>query len=246
MRRTTFFVAVVAAVLGAKVACADSLGTVDLQLASTPSNSPYSYTMYWNSGSYSGRAGPYQANLSNSNPASLIGGLPATIGLYCMELNENISVGPTYTYDVRPADEAPVPGTANVPAMGADRAKVLAYWYKSYADSVVDRATEIAFQLGVWEIVHERKAGDASLTTYYSLSDGTAYATGATVVAIANQWFTDLTIAGKANALYALTYDGRQDFLIDSGRPEFPGPSALVGLMGMGLIGLVARRRRCR
>ncbi|MCW5766370.1 MAG: hypothetical protein KIT68_10395 [Phycisphaeraceae bacterium] len=149
---------------------------------------------------------------------------------FCIELQQNVSNGGNYTYDVTAVALAPVPASPFAP-MGAARADALArLWNAYYTNSGIDNTNAAAFQLCVWEIVFND-------TMSFDLGTGQFQATGnATTIALANAW---LVTAMDSNApmasIYALTSETNQDMLVPT-----PGAAALAGL------GTLAAMRRKR
>ena len=110
--------------------------------------------------------------------------------------------------------------------------------WAEYRDDVVSGVTAAAFQLAVWELAYD---GDTDLT------DGDFRAAGAagSAAATAQGWLSSLAnLTKKAPNLFVLQdnqggYD-RQDLLIQT-----PIPGTL-GLVGLGLLGLGALRRKAK
>jgi hypothetical protein len=110
--------------------------------------------------------------------------------------------------------------------------------WAEYRDDVVSGVTAAAFQLAVWELAYD---GDTDLT------DGEFRAAGAagSAAATAQGWLSSLAnLTKKAPNLFVLQdnqggYD-RQDLLIQT-----PIPGTL-GLVGLGLLGLGALRRKVK
>ncbi len=161
---------------------------------------------------------------------------------FCVQLEEYVSGGNTYTYDVRDVAEVPdvEPG-----AMGAFRAGLIEDLYARNYASIASAEDAAAFQVAIWEIVHERgdtTAGGLTLGNL-GLSDGTArfnVNAGSNVVTLASGLLAGLgggteTYLGFGGLL-GLSNEQYQDQLI-----VVPGPGALAGI-----IGVAAMRRRRR
>jgi hypothetical protein len=100
-----------------------------------------------------------------------------------------------------------------------------------------------AFQLAVWEIVNENAPGGYDLTTGNFMA-----AAGGNAVAIAQGWLSNLPTVSHYNVdIWSIQDNGAsgwgpQDVAVFSPAPE-PETYALM-LAGLGLMGLVARRRK--
>ncbi|MDC0429476.1 hypothetical protein OAL71_02750 [Phycisphaerales bacterium] len=160
---------------------------------------------------------------------------------FCVQLEEYVSGGSTYIYDV--VDVAEVPD-ADPGAMGAFRASLIEDLYaRNYAD--IDTAVEAAaFQMSIWEIVHEVGTnGNDLVFSDLDLGSGMArFSTNANdVLGIASGFLSGLGEGSGAYLAYGglrgLTNEQYQDQLI-----VVPGPAGLVAIAGFGL----TRRRRRR
>lgn len=156
---------------------------------------------------------------------------------FCIELNQNISTGNSYTYNVINLADAPNPGlpVPGVNGMGAAKASDIKKLWAAYRSSVVGATTAAAFQVAVWEIVYET-------TSTYSVSNGSGnfYLTNAAgVVAQANTWLSSLgSLTAEAN-LAALSNDDYQDQVVAVPLP--PAVLAGMGLMTVMGVGYVRR-----
>ena len=182
---------------------------------------------------------------SNATTRSTTAGVMNWVGGYetfCVQLEEYVSGGNQYIYDVRDVADVPdlEPG-----AMGAFRAGLIEDLYaRNYAsiDSAEDAA---AFQVAIWEIVHERgdtTAGGLTLGNL-GLSTGTArfnVGAGSDVVSLASGLLAGLGGGSETylgfGGLRGLSNEQYQDQLI-----VVPGPGAIAGM-----IGVAAMRRRRR
>lgn len=165
---------------------------------------------------------------------------------FCVQLEEYVSGGNQYTYDVLDVAEVP---DAEPGAMGSYRASLIEDLYaRNYAsiDSAEDAA---AFQVAIWEIVHERggntagelMVGELGLSTGTSqfrngngaIDGGVFDLAGSLLAGLGGGTETFLGFGG----LRGLSNEQFQDQLI-----VVPGPGALAGIIGVAAI----RRRRRR
>lgn len=147
---------------------------------------------------------------------------------YCIQLTQSITWGETYDFETRAPELSPLPGQG----MGAARADLLAELYgRFYLPGTTSRDEAAAFQLAVWEIVHD---------------DGTDLTSGLIQVedtgiwfAMAQSWLASLDGQGPRSQLLAMTHLDKQDHII-----LIPSAPAL-GLLAMsGLFAGATRRRR--
>lgn len=160
---------------------------------------------------------------------------------FCIQLEEYISGGQQVTYNV--LDVADVPD-AEPGAMGTFRAGLIEDLYARNYASIASDEDAAAFQVAIWEIVHERGDTFNPLTLGdLGLSTGTARFTSVNgnVLTLAGDLLAGL--GGAYNdefltfsSLRGLSNETRQDQLI-----VVPGPGALAGI-----IGVAAMRRRRR
>jgi hypothetical protein len=242
-------------------------------------------------------AGPYRFELRNPSPVDtygvmnsrnggaitpIVGSNPPTVvrDLFCYQLTQTTS-GSFLTYEINLPEVGPNPDSPFAP-IGAAKGELLARLYGRFHDTATGMSDSIvlaasgmqvlktAFQLAVWEIVHETTtvtAATAWNSALYNVASGanagSFYVTLGQSLAIdqaiaqANVWLAGLKHAGaRADGLYALLTpnelgdgSGNQDYLIWTGGEgfgeEIPAPGALVGLIGLvGCIGFQAARRR--
>ena len=155
-----------------------------------------------------------------------------TVYSVCVDLFQYVAPG-SHTYDVRPTDEAPQPGSG----MGVAKATLLAeLWGRYFSTAVTSGQKAEAFSAAVWEIVNE---SDALL----SVSVGTGfYCTGLAtgMDTLANGWLASLDGTGPMADLRAWTSPSYQDFVVQI--PE-PASAALITLGGLAAL---VRRRTAR
>lgn len=169
----------------------------------------------------------YSAGLNNltgavSNPADLRGAFTA----FCIDINQSISNGSTYTnFNTAALQDAPIPTSP----MGASKAdKIAQLWFNER--SILSSADSYAaFQVAIWEIVND---------TGLSLTGGTFRAASGTVRTLAQGYLNKIDGTGGRTALYAISSPTKQDFVV----PTIPAPGAAgLGLLGLGM---AARRNR--
>lgn len=165
---------------------------------------------------------------------------------FCVQLEEYVSGDNPVAYDVLDVAEVP---DAEPGAMGSFRAGLIEDLYaRNYAD--IDSSAEAAaFQIAIWEIVHERGddtavglvVGDLGLSTGTSrfrngngtIDGGVFDLAGSLLAGLGGGTETFLGFGG----LRGLSNEQFQDQLI-----VVPGPGALAGIIGVAAI----RRRRRR
>ena len=165
---------------------------------------------------------------------------------FCIQLEEYISGGQTVSYDVRDVAEVP---DAEPGAMGLYRAGLIEDLYARNYVNIDSSEEAAAFQIAIWEIVHERgdntagglMVADLGLSTGTSRfrngdgsADGGAFdLAGQLLAGLGGGTETFLGFGG----LRGLSNEQFQDQLI-----VVPGPGALAGIIGVAAI----RRRRRR
>lgn len=180
------------------------------------------------------RAGVFNFLRSASNPGTLPGFAPTFQG-FCIDLTESVSNGHSYSWNTYSLANAP---TSDAGAMGATRAarlgRLFASQYNGLATAANQSQAYAAFQIAVWEIVH-----DSGL----DLDHGNFKVTNAPsgTEALAQHWLNTLG-SGQGWSLIAIDNvdndcEGQQGYVL------VPAPGA-AALMGVGLVASGRRRRR--
>jgi hypothetical protein len=142
---------------------------------------------------------------------------------FCAELN--VGVQPTTTFTITPLQ----PRYSDTVA-----SRLREFWGENFAGIGADATRAAAFQLGIWEIVHEDgNALDLSSGNFQA----TASPNGNAAINLAQSWLNNVNGQGTfADNLLLLDADGSQDQIVQP--PVVPVPPSVI-LGGIGLIGLV-------
>lgn len=167
-------------------------------------------------------------NWTNVTPSNTF--LGSSFQSFCAELN--VGVQSTATFTTQPLQ----PRYSDVVA-----SRLREFWGENFPGIGGDATRAAAFQLGVWEIVHEDGFG-------LDLAGGNFQASvspnGNAAIALAQGWLNNVNGQGAfADNLLVLDADGSQDQIVQP--PVVPVPPTVV-LGGMGLIGMIGygiRRR---
>lgn len=169
------------------------------------------------------------------------------IRTFCTQLGEHVSLGQTLEFEVVGVQEVPDEDPAPGP-MGEARAELVkdlhARWYDTVDGATGSDASDLAaaFQITLWEIVHETSGlsyDAATLVSTLSIDGGDArFSASASVSGLADQMIASLGTGGfrTFGGLRGLTHASGQDQLVVV--PGVPGAGALAGLFA------IARRRR--
>lgn len=157
---------------------------------------------------------------------------------FCVELDQTINLGGTFTYEMIEVTDGPKPGIAlGAGPMGQTKADMLAkLWAAYYDQALLSNANAAAFQVSVWEIVYD---GDLDLfdggfqARYAGLGSAPAF------VQTAQGWLDSLGGLTEMAALRVMSNNSRQDQLV-----MVPLPAAAWA--GLSLIGAGALRRKLR
>lgn len=260
-----FVVSLAGLLLTAAVASADNVnGQIGLNFNSRLSGNYDVNVTDDQYGGYTGWAGPYDVDLyADSGISTFNGSINQEDNrlLYCMELKQYASYSGEI-YDVDALENAPVPAADVTAPIGLAKANILKHLYHEHypgpdttsglTGSFAEADGHRAFQLAVWEVVHENSSSDVGDPNTYSLSDGDFTAQNVYSiddVAAADALLSGLPTTGNRSVLLALTNDGHQDFIYNTGGTEdtavVPSPTATVNLIALGLaLGFIAIRRR--
>lgn len=165
---------------------------------------------------------------------------------FCVELTQSVSLNQDKLYTLADVTEVPSPN-ADLGGMGAGQAAAMSSLVRDYWDDATsgDRTMAAAFQLAAWEIVYEGGEADygdqGDAITGLGLSSGWFTAWGhAAAASLADTWLASLVNNGIWAGVVGFTSTSSQDQISMSVVP-LPAPVALAGL---GLLGVVAGRRR--
>lgn len=194
-----------------------------------------SRTLYY---SFNGNATNTVAGLFNWTNVS--GALTEPFSSFCIELDEHISYSHTYTFDVtQPAD---------APTLDAGRADALSELWGVFhgdladGDAAQQRNNAAAFQIAVWEIVHDDDRNVLNDNGVFH-ARGSSTSAAWTLQAQAMLDWIGMYEGDRANNLAALVTPRYQDQLAVI---HAPAPAAVWG--GIGLLtfaGMIRRRMRC-
>jgi len=163
-------------------------------------------------------------------------GIDQNFSSFCIELNQNVYFGGTYTFKVKSLEDAPVGINDASPHMTTTMADQLRrLWYVDRGGLGDDNIKNAAFQMAIWKILG------------YS---GIPNLNNAAVDALTLQYIADSQTAGKKANLVALTNSYFQDQIVEM-PPDSPGvafhfplpPGFVMGMTGIIPLVLVRRGR---
>lgn len=177
------------------------------------------------------QAGLMQFNLAANTDTSVLpfdsNGL--SVEAFCVEFTQNVKSG-WQSYSL--VDTAQVFSSA--------QSQAIERLYTAYHDQIGTQTSNAAFQLALWEVVHET-------STDWSLSSGDFQVSSTNGASnLANDWLANLGSIESQFSLYVMTNDNSQNQLVFSGVPlhtaSVPVPATL-GLFGLGALLLLRRRK---
>ena len=180
-----------------------------------------------------------------------------SFGAFCVELNQEVSIGSSYTYKSVPLSQVPQPGNnqgnGGTSGMGSTRAKLIQEVVDNNWNPVLDNNHAAALQLAIWKIVYEAAGANGGLADYKVDANDTgifkvASGTSSDVVSDADAMLANLNpnYSGKVYQIDGLTSPTAQDQLVISNVGNVvsvPAPAAFI-LFGLGSFGGLAIRRR--
>lgn len=206
-----------------------------------------------------GQATAGLATFHKDNQSGVAGIFPDTLKLFCVEIQQGISV-PTnnIVYDVDDLSVLPNP-TSGGSLLSLSRVKAIqALYFNQFGTNNYDPATilasndaKAAFQVAIWELANDDITGSSVAAT--ALSGGAFSITAPSGVITLAQGFIAGVISVIDNpnvgqmSLYGLNNASVQDFLLPTDPGAIiPEPSTYALLAGVSAFGVVLLRRKVR
>lgn len=221
--KTSNRTAILAAVFAGFAASAASADVITARFTSS-----YGKTMNINSPSLNGDVNTVLFNWTrqDSPGPGIDATIPGTFNTYCVDLAQHVHANTNYTFTVRTPLEHGFTPTQEV---------MLRRLFADRFPLVNSANTSAAFQIAVWEIIHDDDFNLASgsfkvNSTGAPVTTATAWLDAiASPTYVTDNWLPELAVLHSATAQDQITV--------------IPAP-ATAALAGIGLIGLAARRRR--
>ena len=178
---------------------------------------------------------------------------PSTVPTFCIELNQDISLGNSYT-DYLTAPISNGDGGTLTPLAAQNLTTLYYLFYKGNSQSDWTATTATAFQLDAWKITSNPGnyiiTGSSAGSTFYN--NGWVTTQGTAAVDLAQSWLTTVSgtnVTSAGNELpVALTSSANQDLLFTEGIQTHLIPFKIGAWPGAAALALVAylriRRRR--
>ncbi|MCC7407315.1 MAG: hypothetical protein IT442_04540 [Phycisphaeraceae bacterium] len=156
----------------------------------------------------------------------------------CIELDQYISFGGTYTYDLINVTDGPRPGLAVLGGSMSDTSAELLkkFWAAHYNEALTSNDKGAAFQIGVWDIVYDEGHG---LFSGNFRANYTSLGTSPVFVQLAQTWLNDLANLTEMAPLMALSNLRNQDQLVLVPLPA----AAWAGLSVLTVLAAVRKHR---
>ena len=177
----------------------------------------------------SGAVGSWQS--TNAGVMTWLGGRET----FCIQLLEGIAGNQLVTYEVL-EDLAYVPDS-QPGNMGPEKAMLISDLYARNYGSIGTGAEAAAFQLAIWEIVHETEVAGGALNLGLGTGIARFDASLAGVMSQADGLINGL--GGGGSSLNYLTFTGLRGLTNESYQDQLivvPGPAGLMAIAGLGMI----------